>query len=202
MQRAPIGSEHAGRRVSIAGAGLGRPAEALASAAGSDAPVMRLSVKPGEYGFYRWQHVAMNLWASQPTESAIEVLRELTERSVSDCPRGIASIHWLEEGVSLPTPEARVALSELAKRYETHVLCVGVLLSGSGFWASATRSALTGIMLLAPRTFYLRFFSQPHELTSYIVRELDRRGREVVDGARLVSVLEEALSDFRPPARS
>jgi hypothetical protein len=159
-------------------------------------PLLPLALKPGEYGFYRWQHVAINLWASQPTAAAIAVLSELTERSLSDCPRGIASIHWLEEGVPLPSPEARVGLSELAKRYEQHVLCVGVLLQGSGFWASATRSALTGVMLLAPRTFFLRFFSEADELSAYVVRELSRRGRAISEAERLVSMFDEALGDF------
>jgi len=165
------------------------------------APLLRLAVTPGEYGFYRWQHVAINLWASQPTAGAIAVLSDLTERSLSDCPRGIASIHWLEEGVPLPSPEARVALSELAKRYEQHVLCVGVLLSGSGFWASATRSALTGVMLLAPRTFFLRFFSEADELAAYILRELNQRQRGISAEERMVSVFDEALRDFHGRAR-
>lgn len=163
--------------------------------------LVRLAVRPGEYGFYRWQHVAINVWASQPSAAAIEVLSALTERSLSDCPGGIASIHWLEEGVPLPTPEARVALSELAKRYERHVLCVGVLLQGSGFWASATRSALTGVMLLAPRTFFLRFFSEANELASHILRELSQRGRGMGgDVEPLVGAFDEALRDFHGSA--
>jgi predicted nucleic acid-binding Zn ribbon protein len=156
-----------------------------------------LASKKGEYGFYRWHNVAINVWASQPTSSAIQVMSELTERSLTECPGGIASIHWLDEGVALPTAEVRVALSELARRYETQVLCVGVMLQGSGFWASATRSALTGIMLLAPRTFFLRFFSEASELVAYIVRELAQRKGAVTDAERLTAVLDQALADFR-----
>lgn len=172
------------------------PRASLVTSPANQDTLLRLAAEPGRYGFYRWQHVAINLWASQPTAAAIAVLSELTERSLDECPRGIASIHWLEEGVALPTPEARVALSELAKRYERHVLCVGVLLAGSGFWASATRSALTGIMLLAPRTFFLRFFSEPDELALYIQRELNQRGRAISGEERLTSVFDEAQRDF------
>jgi hypothetical protein len=153
-----------------------------------------LAAEAGTYAFYRWQNVAINIWTSQPTAPAVQVLTELTELSLSECPGGLASIHWLDQGVSLPTSEARVGLGELAKQYERHLICVAVLLSGSGFWASATRSALTGIMLLAPRSFSLRFFGDAFELCTFIARELARRGPSPVELERLLAVVEEALA--------
>jgi predicted nucleic acid-binding Zn ribbon protein len=163
----------------------------------STSQLLRLSAKTGAYAFYRWENVAINLWASQPTATAVTVMTELTERSVSECPGGIASIHCVEEGVGLPTAEARVGLGELAKSYPKHVICVGVILQGSGFWASATRSALTGIMLLAPRSFALRFFGDPSELCAYVVHELAQRGQSVPGAERLMAVFAEAQADFR-----
>lgn len=163
--------------------------------------LLRLADQPGAYVFYRWQNVAINAWASQPTVAAVQKLGELTERSLTECPSGVVSIHWLDEGVALPTAEARVALGEMAQRYPKHVICVGVLLAGSGFWASATRSALTGIMLLAPRTFGLRFFGEVAELAAYVVREQTQRGLKTAPSEQLVAVIEDALSDFRRSER-
>lgn len=157
-----------------------------------------LAVERGVFAFYRWDDIAINVWASQPTGEAVEVLAQLTERSVSECPNGLASIHWLDQGVALPTAEARHGLGEIAKRYERHLICVGVLLQGSGFWASATRSALTGIMLLAPRTFSLRFYGEASELSAFIVRERARRARAAVEPERLTRVVGEAVRDFVP----
>jgi hypothetical protein len=159
--------------------------------------LLRLAAVPGAYAFYRWGNVAINAWAGQPTAAAVRVLGELTERSVSECPGGIVSIHWLDESVALPTADARVGLGELAKRYAKHVLCVGVLLAGSGFWASATRSALTGIMLLAPRSFALRFFGDVGELSAYIVREQTQRGAQAASPEQLMAAIDDALGDFK-----
>jgi predicted nucleic acid-binding Zn ribbon protein len=155
-----------------------------------------LATQAGVYGFYRWQNVAINVWSGQPTAEAVQVMTELTERSLSECPRGIASIHWLDPGVGLPTPEARVRLGELARRYPKHVSCVGVLLQGSGFWASATRSALTGVMLLAPRTFALRFFGEVGELSAYIVQEQALRG-DRIDAESLMAAIDDAVRDSK-----
>jgi hypothetical protein len=165
--------------------------------------LLRLAVEPGAYAFYRWENVAINIWASQPTATAVQVLTELTERSLRECPSGIGSIHWLDQGVALPTADARAALGELATRYPKHVMCVGVLLAGSGFWASATRSALTGIMLLAPRSFALRFFGDIGELAAFVVRELTQRGAPPSSPQQLTAAIDDALMDFkRAPART
>jgi hypothetical protein len=164
--------------------------------------LLRLVAVAGSYGFYRWANVAINVWSSQPTLAAVQVLSELTERSLSACPDGIASVHWLDQGVALPTAEARVSLSELAKRYPKHVTCAAVMLQGSGFWASATRSALTGIMLLAPGTFSLRFFGELGELARFIAHEQAERGPHAVDAARLQGAIEDALVDYKRVADS
>jgi predicted nucleic acid-binding Zn ribbon protein len=187
-----------GSRASGAGAAPSAPTEVESRSA---TELVSLAIEPGVFAFYRWNDIAINVWASQPTGDAVEVLAQLTERSVSECPNGLASIHWLDQGVALPTAEARHGLAEIAKRYERHLMCVGVLLQGSGFWASATRSALTGIMLLAPRTFSLRFFGEAPELSALIVRERARRARTAVEPERLTRVVGEAVRDF-VPARS
>jgi hypothetical protein len=162
----------------------------------SASQLLQLSMQRGAYAFYRWENVAINLWSSPPTAEAVDVMSELTERSVSDCPGGIASIHWLAEGVGLPTAEARIGLGELVKRYPRHVICAAVLLPGGGFWASATRSALTGIMLLAPRSFALRFFGEPRELCAHVVGELARREQPAPEVEHLQAIVAEARADF------
>lgn len=156
-----------------------------------------LSGKRGAYGFYRVENVAINTWSSQPTADAVEVLGKLTERSLSECPEGIASIHWIESGAGLPTPEARQGLSEIAKKYAKHLHCVGVMLEGSGFWASALRSALTGIVLLSPRDYPLRFVSDTPELVAFVVQELKQRTGKAPESERLRRAMEEVLRQLR-----
>jgi predicted nucleic acid-binding Zn ribbon protein len=158
-----------------------------------------LAREPGAYGFYRWRNIAINAWASQPTGAAVQVLARLTEKSLTECPEGIASIHWIESGAGLPTAEARLSLGEIAKRYGQHLICVSVVLHGSGFWASALRSALTGVVLLAPRTYSLRFHADIPELTDFVLSELQQRCGRAPESERVRRAVEEALADFRRP---
>lgn len=156
-----------------------------------------LARERGAYGFYRIQNVAINTWSSQPTASAVEVLGQLTERSLSECPDGIASIHWIESGAGLPTAEARQGLGEIAKRYSKHLHCVGVMLEGSGFWASALRSALTGIVLLSPREYPLRFAGDSAELVDFVIQTLKQRTAKAPEPERLRRTLDEVLRQLR-----
>ena len=155
-----------------------------------------LASERAAYAFYRWENVAINLWASQPDARAVDLLGKLTERSAQECPNGIASIHWIANGAGLPTPEARSQLAEIAKRWDRHLLCVGVLLRGDGFWASAVRSALTGIVLLAPRAYQMRFYGELSPLTRFVSEQVQQRTGEAHDPARLLQAVEQALREF------
>ena len=156
-----------------------------------------LAREPKCYAFYRWQNIAINVWATQPSAAAVDVLSELTERSLMECPGGIASIHCIAQGAGLPLPDARARLGELARRYDKHLLCVGVLLQGDGFWASALRSALSGIVLLAPRGYTLRFYGDVQELSRFVAEQIQQRKGKAPDAARLGQTVDAALHDFR-----
>jgi hypothetical protein len=155
-----------------------------------------LASERAAYAFYRWENVAINLWASQPNAPAVQTLAKLTERSAQECPNGIASIHWIAQGAGLPTPEARAQLAEIAKRHDKHLLCVGILLRGDGFWASAVRSALTGIVLLAPRAYQMRFYAELTPLSRFVSEQVQQRTGEAHDASRLLATLEQALREF------
>jgi hypothetical protein len=155
-----------------------------------------LASERAAYAFYRWENVAINLWASQPNAPAVEIVGKLTERSLLECPKGIASIHCIANGAGLPTSEARAQLAEIAKRYDRHLLCVAILLRGDGFWASAVRSALTGIVLLAPRAYQMRFYGELTPLSRFVTEQVQQRTGEAHDRAQLLGAVEQALREF------
>jgi hypothetical protein len=158
--------------------------------------LVSLASKPGEYAFFRHQNAAINVWLSTPTRSGVSVLHELTQASRRACPEGISSIHWLERGSGVPTAGARAALAELSTQFAQHIAGVGVLLlSGDGFWASALRSALSGILQNLPNArFPLRFFGAPEELAEWLVPIHEHKTHTRLDPALLVQRVGEARS--------
>lgn len=154
-----------------------------------------LASAAGDYAFYRWHNIAINVWRSHPTGQSVDVLARLTADSFRKYPEGLSSVHWIDEGAGLPTAEARTGLSDIAARYERHLLCVGVLLRGSGFWASAVRSALTGIVLLTPKRFPLRFFADVTPLASFVAHEHLQRTGHRIGAERIHDWIERAARD-------
>lgn len=151
-----------------------------------------LAASPGEYAFYRFGNLAINVWTAQPTGAAVRRLEELTVESRRSCPEGISSVHWLVAGVGLPTQEARAELRQLATRHGDHIACVGVVLNGEGFWASALRSALSGILLVGPKAqFPLRLYGTAEELADWLPGEHVRRTKTFLDRAALLARIDE-----------
>jgi hypothetical protein len=151
-----------------------------------------LALSPGEYAFYRFGNLAINVWTGQPTGPAVRRLSELTTESRRSCPEGISSVHWIVQGVGLPTPEARAELRQLATRDGDHIACVGVVLNGQGFWASALRSALSGVLLVGPKALFpLRIYGTAEELADWLPVEHVRRTRTYLDRATLLGCIDE-----------
>lgn len=155
-----------------------------------------LAARPGEYAFFRYQNVAINVWLSTPTEAGVTVLHELTHASRKACPEGISSIHSLEPGTGLPTAGTRARLGELSTHFAPHIAGVGVLLSsGDGFWASAIRSALSGILQNLPNArFPLRFFGSPEQLVEWLAPIHEVKTLTRLEPAVLVRCVGEARS--------
>lgn len=166
----------------------------VGASSASKTDLLLLASAPAVYAFYRFDNVAINVWTGQPTGEAIGVLAELTTKSRKSCPRGISSVHWMVNGVGLPTPEAREGLRLLAHRDGDHIACVGVVLCGDGFWASALRSALSGILLVGPKSpFALRLYGTGEELAGWLPGEHVRRTQTPLEAPTLLEKMRQAV---------
>lgn len=152
----------------------------------------------GSYAFYRFANVAINVWLATPDGKAVDVLAELTTQSRKSCPHGLTSVHWIAEGTGVPTAEARAGLRSIVERDGDHVRAVGVVLHGEGFWASALRSALSGIMFMVPKSaIQTRLFGTPEEMAVWFVPEHIRRTGTPLERALLLAKIQEAVHDAR-----
>jgi hypothetical protein len=71
-------------------------------------------------------------------------------------------------GPPLPEPAVRERFSELLGKNPKTLACVGVLLEGRGFWASAIRSFLLGLRVVSPRSVQMQAFSTSREVASWL----------------------------------
>ena len=93
----------------------------------------------GQFAFYLWQNVTIIVWQAQATGPAVARLTAASLPVAASHAEGISSVHIIRQGVGMPTQEARLGLVESATQVGDRLACVGVVLLGAGFWASALR---------------------------------------------------------------
>jgi hypothetical protein len=120
-------------------------------------------------------------------------IREITEQMASAYPGGFSSIHLVRNGAPLPDSDARKGFSDIMAQYAQQMACIGVVLMGAGFWASALQGMITSISMVAKRSYVLRFAREPAELGAWFPGEHQKRSGQVIEASALAAVLREVL---------
>src|SRR5690349_405881 len=108
---------------------------------------------PGAFLFGSWKNVVVAVWEAQATIAAVEHLAKVGEIVSRAHPEGRSNIHFIVTGAGLPEADVRAKFVELMKDKADELACVAVIYGGTGFWASAFRSFVTGLKWLAPKSF-------------------------------------------------
>ncbi len=109
-------------------------------------------------------------------------------RSIIDGPLGkerkVALVMLLEEGTRIPEMGVRKEAAKLIDDIDRFVGMFVVLL-GSGFWASALRSAITGLSMLVRRRQAVRAYASVDEALTDLTHDMSE-----LDGAALRGAIE------------
>ena len=120
------------------------------------------------YTLWLYRNIGINHWRADVSPESVTKLAALVPDRIRESPHGVTSIHWLDAGVSLPNAEVRAILSDIMVRYPDHVKAVGAVIETEGFAASALRSVVTGIMLVAPTAIPVRVFGNLADLAAWL----------------------------------
>jgi hypothetical protein len=106
-----------------------------------------------ERGFIitEWKNVSIVVWGTQATIPLVKKLRETGESLIGRHPEGISAVHIIANGVPLPDSATRAELNRLTDAFAENLACIATVLEGSGFWASAMHSFVTGIQWVSSR---------------------------------------------------
>jgi hypothetical protein len=126
-----------------------------------------LHAEPGICAFRCAGNVVAHVWRGQMTDDIARRFVRINEAVILAHPEGISFVSWIQEGAPLPSPGARKIVSEIMGKYSSSIACVAVIAEGSGFWASAMRSAATGIGLLAKGNFMMRSHRSVAEMMTW-----------------------------------
>jgi hypothetical protein len=163
-----------------------RPIHGLTEVAALDAGSEETEIldrEPGKFCFARWTNVVVQAWAAQADAAAIARLRQALTRAGGLGVR--SSISVIAEGLPPPTEEARAGFIELMNSGAKEIVCLAVIVNGTGFASSALRSSLTGMRVATTRTYEMAVMGSVDELGPWLPpRHVAKTGVEI-DPVRL-----------------
>lgn len=146
----------------------------------------------GQYALAAWKNLSIAVWRDSATLDAVERLRLMGDGIQAAFPQGRSSIHLVCNGAGPPSPAAKDLFVRLMK--DEAVQLVGVVIQGSGFWASALRSAITSMQLESGRRVATRHHNDVAELVEWLPRAHLERTGVALDPARLRAVIDDCLA--------
>jgi hypothetical protein len=142
-----------------------------------------------------WHNVVVVSWLGKPTPESARSLGPLVEGLMPRMSaQKLSFIHLVPNNLPLPEADTREELLMLSRSYTHLTACIGVIIAGGGFWASAIRGFVTGIRVVAPRDFDLRMHKSISELLTWFPEEHAQRTLVELEPSELIAQLERVLS--------
>jgi hypothetical protein len=159
----------------------------------ADATITQLIERAPGRLFVAHGNLLIVIWTAQGTGPLIDELARVTAAFSRNHPEGFSSVHVITKGLPLATSEARDRLIALIRRYGNQLACVGTVLEGSGFWASATRSFIVGLQIVTPISFKMQIYASAREVAAWLPEPHARRTGVSLDSEEI----ERAIMQFR-----
>ncbi|MFV8752885.1 hypothetical protein ACNOYE_20255 [Nannocystaceae bacterium ST9] len=119
-------------------------------------------------------------------------LRKIYDGPLAKAPQ-TGLIMVLREGTKMPEMGARKAAAKMIEEVGDRFCGMHVVLRGSGFWASALRSAITGLALLIRKQQSARAYSEVREAADELVKQIPS-----LDAAALTQAVERLIAQEAP----
>jgi hypothetical protein len=161
-------------------------------------PARIMEIDPGTCCSGAWANVTLTRWVGRGTLSAVECVARVGAEVRAQYPMGTSAVHLISEGAGMPTPEAREALVKLMNDKADRRACLGVVVGGTGFWASAIRSLVTGMRSISSREYQLKLAGSIDEIVGWLPQLHFKRTGIALDSADFARAL-QAANEWQVP---
>jgi hypothetical protein len=162
--------------------------------------IVTMDMEPGYFWFGAYRNFNLLVWRRGVELDAVERLERTNPERVKAHPERISTVHIVAEGSGGgPTPEARDALNTMHARYGHTVGCAAVVIERGGLMGLAVRSAVTGMLMLAPKHYRVKVFDHVDEAAPWLTEHHARSTGVEVALPDLLSVLHVARESGKKP---
>lgn len=159
----------------------------------SPAEPIILEATPGELWFGAWGPINAVIWARLATVDMVtRINRGLAARYDALDHTRMSTIHVVLPDVGPPDTDVRAALVDMNERWEHAVACGAVVIERAGWAGVALRSAITGIIMLAPKHYRVKVFDELESCAPWVAEQHSRVTSVPVEAAQLLQCLHHA----------
>jgi hypothetical protein len=159
----------------------------------SPAEPIVLEASPGELWFGAWGPLNTVIWARTPTVDMVtRINRGLAVRYDALEHQRMSTVHVVLPGVRPPDSAARTALVDMNERWRDAVACGAVVIKSVGLAGVALRSAITGIIILAPKHYRVKVFDALEPCATWVAEQHSRVTSASVEAAQVLQCLHHA----------
>jgi hypothetical protein len=152
-----------------------------------------LDATPGALWFGAWEAFNVIVWAQAATlDMVMRIDRGIAARYRALNEQRMSTVHVVLAGGGPPDPEARAALVDMNERWGHAVACGAVVIERGGLAGVALRSAVTGIIILAPKHFRVKVFDSIEPCAPWVADQHTRVTSVPLDAADLLQWLHHA----------
>lgn len=126
---------------------------------------------------YGLENVTIVVWHGTPTVPAAQLLMRVSQRRRAQYVDGISAVHVVQGTFDLPDGPTRDAFVRVLRDSGGKLAVLCVLVKAGGFWASATRSLLTGLRVMSRGSFEIGLHTEVEAAVNYLLpRHLEKTG--------------------------
>jgi hypothetical protein len=160
-------------------------------------PLTVMDSEPGAFWFGAWGNINVRVWFTTPKLVGVKRLDATNPERVRAHPEKLSTVHIAAATAGPPEPEARSALNEMHKRYGDTVGCAAVVIEHGGLLGAAVRSAVTGMMMVAPKHYRVKVFDTIEPVAPWLAENNARSTGVSLAAEDVLSVLRFARAGGR-----
>ena len=135
-----------------------------------------------------FRNVGIAMYGAQATMQTVRTIGAMTADIVKTYPR-LSFVSFILDNVPMPSDETRQSFVRVVEAGDPYLACLVYVMSGEGFWASATRSLLTNTAWVRQRRFLPRICATVQEAASWMAPMHSERTGVAITASELVDVL-------------
>jgi hypothetical protein len=140
-----------------------------------------------------WRNLSIAVWATQATVPLVSEFAKVAELLYATHAL-TSTVHLIINDAPVPGADARAMFDALTKRFLGKVLCSVTVIESSGFLASAMRSFLTGLLLVARPNYKSKVAANIHEAATWLAENHVSPGAGTAAASELEKVFEWMLA--------